>query len=151
MYRCFLLATGTSTAKPLGFQGTPMNVVNASRSRCLLFVRRLKRPSKLDPSSRPHDHLVTLVSTSLESSHGPTRLQSRHFTPHNLEVHCFADLCQPALTLFSSQPSPRTATVVTFDVPAEHMRRLSNELWQDAAFAVNLVPELFLHHRHRFW
>ena len=81
----------------------------------------------------------------------PEKTEQTRSLPHNLEVHCFADLCQPAVTLFSSQPSPRTATVVTFDVPAEHMRRVSNELWQDAAFAVNLVPELFLHHRHRFW
>ena len=40
MYRRLLLAIEASTASPLRFQGTPMNVVNASRSRaaCPSFV-----------------------------------------------------------------------------------------------------------------
>ena len=39
MYLLLLLAIGASTASPLGFQGTPMGVVNASCCHCLSLVR----------------------------------------------------------------------------------------------------------------
>ena len=105
-----------------------------------------ERPSELDSRSRSHDHLVALVSASHEGTWGPSRLQLRHLTAHDLEVHRLTDPCHRAVTFLSSQPSPRTATVVTFDTSTEHKRRVSKGPWQDDAPAVNLVTELLLQH-----
>ena len=120
----------------MGFQGTPMNVVNASRSHCLSFVR------KLDPCSCS-DRLPHHSRPSQEDAHSPSRLQLRHVSTHKLEVHCLADRRHRAVTLLSSQPGPRTATVVSLDESTEHIRRMSHEPWQHDALAVNLVAERF--------
>ena len=61
MYLLLLLAIGPSTTSPLGFQGTPMNVVNASRCHSLSLVRLRNDRANSTPTA------VSTMTSSLSS------------------------------------------------------------------------------------
>ena len=132
MHRRLLLAIGASTANPVGFQGTPMKIVNASRSETTAQIRSPQLFRRFPHHSRP----------SQEDACGPLRLQPRHVSTHNLEVHCLTDRCHRAVTFLSSQPGTSAATVVSLDESTEHIRRVSHEPWQHDALST-LLPSFF--------
>ena len=148
MHLLLLHAIGASTASPLGFQGTPMNVVNASRCHCFVSRAPPKRPSKLDPDCCSNDELVAFVRATQERSRGPAWFQPCHLTAHDFEVYCLTHLRQRAVTLLASLSGPRTATVITFHKSTEHERRVPDKPRQNDALAVNLEAKFLLQHTH---
>ena len=119
MYLLLLLAIGASTASPLGFQGTPMNVTLP----LLVSCAPPKRASRFDPDCCSYDDLVASVCASQKRSRGPARFQLCHLTAHNFEVYCLTHLPQWAVTFLAPQTGPRTATIVSLHKSTEHAGR----------------------------
>ena len=111
MYLRLLLAVGASTAKPRGFQGTPINVVNASRSHC---VRRLNDRANSIPAAVP-------TITSSLSSVRPRKVPV---------IHRGSSFAIPPRTTLKSTVSPTCASGLSHSFPLNraHALRPSSRL-----------------------
>ena len=123
MYLLLLLAIGASTASALGFQGTPMNVVNASRCHCLSLVRLRNERVNSTPTAVP---TMTSSLSSVRPRNFPVAQRGSSFaiSPRTILKSTVSPTCAHGLSLLAPQPDPHTATIITFHKSTEHVRRV---------------------------
>ena len=142
MYLLLLLAIGASTASPLGFQGTPTNVVNASRCHCLSLVRLRNERANSTPTAVP---TMTSSLSSVRPRNVPVAQRGCSFavSPRTiLKSNCLTHLRQWAVTFLAPQTGPHTATIISLHRSTEHVRRVPDKPRLNNALAFDFVAKL---------
>ena len=148
MYLLLLLAIAASTASPLGFQGTPMNVVTASRCHCLSLVRLRNERANSIPTAVP---TMTSSLSPVRPRNVPVAQRGSRFdiSPRTILKSTVSPTCASGLShSLPPQTGPRTTAIVSLHKSTEHVRRVPDKPRQNNALAVDFAAKLLLQHTH---
>ena len=125
MYLLLLLATEAENRQSSWVpQGTPLNVMNASRCHCLSLVRLRNERANSIPTAVPTMTSSLSPVRPRNVLRGPARFQLCHLAANNFEVYRFTHLRQLAVTFLAPQTGPRTATIISLHTSTVHVRRV---------------------------
>ena len=127
MYLLLLLDIGASTASPLGFQGTPMNVVNASRCHFLSLVRLRNERANSLPTAVP-TMTSSLSSVRPRNVSVAQRGSSFATSPSTILKSTVSTTCASGLShSLAPQTGPRTTVIVSLHKTTERVRRVPDK------------------------